>query len=358
MARRVGFGDKDRNETRRDAARWERPNVEGREARAARNSSHKTQHGSAPRRSSESAPWGKALIRFIGMGLLAAWAVGNLGGLELARQRLEALLQGQGDLEALFLALIGPAIFMVALFLITGRRGPRRAEVAPRQKTERRTTAREDAGANALRPTPRRESAAEREVEDVRSPQVRSHPANAEAFGSNSARSSDVPSNSRAGPTVIAVIIGLFVASMTNFVFGIIAGLVLYQFLSKAQRGAAEQTNSNGPQFEGFEGAKARRAAERHHREHPEAAEAIESVSTAGRIAGIVFLSLWLIGWTFGIIMVSGLFFADDGPQRWFALVWLAAAVFGWFFAVYALWRLILGKPLPTRNGDKSSNSA
>ncbi|MEM9095385.1 MAG: hypothetical protein AAGC62_10485, partial [Pseudomonadota bacterium] len=228
MARRVGFGDKDRNETRRDAARWERPNVEGREARAARNSSHKTQNGSAPRRSSESAPWGKALIRFIGMGLLAAWAVGNLGGLELARQRLEALLQGQGDLEALFLALIGPAIFMVALFLITGRRGPRRAEVAPRQKTERRTTAREDAGANALRPTPRRESAAEREVEDVRSPQVRSHPANAEAFGSNSARSSDVPSNSRAGPTVIAVIIGLFVASMTNFVFGIIAGLVSY----------------------------------------------------------------------------------------------------------------------------------
>ena len=36
MARRVGFGDKDRNETRRDAERWDRPSREGRAERKER----------------------------------------------------------------------------------------------------------------------------------------------------------------------------------------------------------------------------------------------------------------------------------------------------------------------------------
>ncbi|PLX36676.1 MAG: hypothetical protein C0606_12680 [Hyphomicrobiales bacterium] len=65
----------------------------------------------------------------------------------------------------------------------------------------------------------------------------------------------------------------------------------------------------------------------------------------------IVFLLVWLVGWTFGIFMaatemlppISG---GSLGFDNLFVMVWLALAVAGWFLVVRVLIKLLRGEPL------------
>lgn len=57
----------------------------------------------------------------------------------------------------------------------------------------------------------------------------------------------------------------------------------------------------------------------------------------------IVFLCVWLVLWTAGILFVIGVLFGGSGADT-FLLIWLAFAVFGWFGAVKALITLFKGE--------------
>ncbi|MCP5076402.1 MAG: hypothetical protein GY947_24315 [Rhodobacteraceae bacterium] len=58
----------------------------------------------------------------------------------------------------------------------------------------------------------------------------------------------------------------------------------------------------------------------------------------------IVFLFIWLLLWTGGIIAAAGAFL--QGEDRGFLAIWIAFATLGWFFAVFMLKKLLRGKPL------------
>lgn len=64
--------------------------------------------------------------------------------------------------------------------------------------------------------------------------------------------------------------------------------------------------------------------------------------SVAGRLFVIGFLSLWLAGWSTGIVFAFGALMAEwgDAPSL-FLIVWLTIAVFGWFMAVGFLLKTI-----------------
>ncbi len=58
----------------------------------------------------------------------------------------------------------------------------------------------------------------------------------------------------------------------------------------------------------------------------------------------IIFLTIWIICWSFGILLAIGMLIAD-GPVA-FILIWLAAACFGWVIALGALIAQIKGIPI------------
>lgn len=58
----------------------------------------------------------------------------------------------------------------------------------------------------------------------------------------------------------------------------------------------------------------------------------------------ILFLLLWLTGWSGGMLLVTGIILSGEADL--FLLVWLAAASVGWIFAVYVLVQQIKGKPV------------
>jgi hypothetical protein len=67
--------------------------------------------------------------------------------------------------------------------------------------------------------------------------------------------------------------------------------------------------------------------------------------SLGARIFGVLFLGVWLIGWTGGIGFATfALFSSDTGFSKVFLFIWLSAAVIGWWFAVRTLIRLLKGK--------------
>ena len=63
----------------------------------------------------------------------------------------------------------------------------------------------------------------------------------------------------------------------------------------------------------------------------------------------ILFLMVWLALWSSGILFVVAILLA--GGFQPFLLIWLAAALFGWFFAAKSLRKLIKGEPTEKRNG-------
>ncbi|MCP5072274.1 MAG: hypothetical protein GY947_03140 [Rhodobacteraceae bacterium] len=63
----------------------------------------------------------------------------------------------------------------------------------------------------------------------------------------------------------------------------------------------------------------------------------------------IVFLSVWLILWTGGIIAAAAAFF--QGQDQGFLAIWITFATLGWFFAVFMLRRLLRGREL-TKSKD------
>ncbi|GGA15207.1 hypothetical protein [Neptunicoccus cionae] len=64
----------------------------------------------------------------------------------------------------------------------------------------------------------------------------------------------------------------------------------------------------------------------------------------------IVFLTLWLTGWSGGILLVSAIL--RDGNGDSFLYIWLAAAVLGWGVAVYVLIQQLKGRPLSKGKHD------
>lgn len=76
-----------------------------------------------------------------------------------------------------------------------------------------------------------------------------------------------------------------------------------------------------------------------------EGADAPEKLSLGKRIWGIVFLSVWLTGWSFGCYFAIQerlkLSYGDEGYI--FLTIWLAIAIPGWFFAAWTLFRLLRG---------------
>jgi hypothetical protein len=61
----------------------------------------------------------------------------------------------------------------------------------------------------------------------------------------------------------------------------------------------------------------------------------------------ILFLFVWLLGWSFGMLMAIGTLLS--GPAEPFLVIWIVAASGGWLFVMFALRRQIKGTPL-TRN--------
>lgn len=63
------------------------------------------------------------------------------------------------------------------------------------------------------------------------------------------------------------------------------------------------------------------------------------------RVAIILFLSTWLIGWSLAIIAVAAVLVSGDSGADWFLILWETLAVLGWGAALLALIRQIRGKP-------------
>ena len=77
------------------------------------------------------------------------------------------------------------------------------------------------------------------------------------------------------------------------------------------------------------------------------------SLPKAGRLIGGGFLSLWLIGWSAGIVFATLMFFSSwrdgDTAAAAFLLIWVTFAIVGWVFAVKALKKIIRGEPMRFR---------
>ena len=58
----------------------------------------------------------------------------------------------------------------------------------------------------------------------------------------------------------------------------------------------------------------------------------------------IVFLSVWLMFWSFGILTVSAIIASGGAPL--FLFIWLIAALVGWFVVFVILRRQIKGTPI------------
>ena len=99
------------------------------------------------------------------------------------------------------------------------------------------------------------------------------------------------------------------------------------------------QTLGNAPSP--YEASKPVLAAER----DPDVADLPEKMSLGKRLYGIVFLSVWLSGWSVGCYLALQerlkLSYGDEGYI--FLTIWLAIAIPGWFLAVWTLLRLLRG---------------
>ncbi len=72
---------------------------------------------------------------------------------------------------------------------------------------------------------------------------------------------------------------------------------------------------------------------------------ALGALSKGPKVLMFVFLSVWLVGWTIGIIFAFDTFSSSgEWFTRIFLSVWLLFAIIGWFVVVGVLLRILFGK--------------
>ncbi len=63
------------------------------------------------------------------------------------------------------------------------------------------------------------------------------------------------------------------------------------------------------------------------------------------RLFTLAFLSVWLIGWTAGIVFAANAVRASEAPfSEFFLIFWLLGAGLGWVFAVRFWWKTLTGR--------------
>ena len=64
----------------------------------------------------------------------------------------------------------------------------------------------------------------------------------------------------------------------------------------------------------------------------------------------MIFVPIWLLGWLYGLVMVSGSLLSDGafGQNRAFLLVWLLFWLGGGLFLIFALFRMFFGREIVT----------
>ncbi len=70
----------------------------------------------------------------------------------------------------------------------------------------------------------------------------------------------------------------------------------------------------------------------------------IKSMAAGARVFQFVFIIIWLIGWSAGILMAFLFLFSDDGFSTVFLIFWLVLASVFWIMAFRRLIALIRGK--------------
>ena len=70
----------------------------------------------------------------------------------------------------------------------------------------------------------------------------------------------------------------------------------------------------------------------------------IEAMGAGARVFQIVFIVIWLAGWSIGILMAFLFLFSDDGFSKVFLVLWLVLASTFWVMAFKRLKALIRGK--------------
>lgn len=63
----------------------------------------------------------------------------------------------------------------------------------------------------------------------------------------------------------------------------------------------------------------------------------------------IIFLCVWLVGWSFGIMFAAAIIASGDAP--FFIFIWITAALAGWVIAFFILLGLIKGKIVGDSDG-------
>ena len=71
-----------------------------------------------------------------------------------------------------------------------------------------------------------------------------------------------------------------------------------------------------------------------------------EPMSGPVRVFTIIFLGVWLLGWSGGIIFAVSALFTDNDFSKFFLIFWIVLASAGWLFAVKALRALLRGEQI------------
>lgn len=83
----------------------------------------------------------------------------------------------------------------------------------------------------------------------------------------------------------------------------------------------------------------------------PERPGSAFQLSPARNWLAIIFIAVWLVGWTFGIYMAASAVLPHTsrdgiGFDNAFMMIWIIAAMAGWLIAARVLWKLLKGEPL------------
>lgn len=71
-----------------------------------------------------------------------------------------------------------------------------------------------------------------------------------------------------------------------------------------------------------------------------------EPMGLGARIFSVGFLSIWLIGWSGGIVFAAVQLITGSDFSRFFLVIWLAAATVAWYFAAKTLVNLVKNRPV------------
>lgn len=79
--------------------------------------------------------------------------------------------------------------------------------------------------------------------------------------------------------------------------------------------------------------------------EHDRSGDVPEPMSRGKRVFLIAFLTVWLFGWTFGVLLVLAEWRSTTSQSDDFIFmsIWLCVGIPGWFFVAWTLFRLYRG---------------